>query len=98
MDVLWAPWRMEFIKTERPPGCIFCEFPRQTNDRENLILGRSARSFVIFNKFPYNSGHLMVIPRRHTNDFASLAADEALDLTQLLQLSLRLVDEVYKPQ
>ncbi|MHB8879652.1 MAG: HIT domain-containing protein, partial [Myxococcaceae bacterium] len=83
MDVLWAPWRMEFIKAEKAPGCIFCDLPAQEGaeaDRRNLILGRSARSFVIFNRFPYSNGHLMVIPRRHTCDLESLAADESADL------------------
>jgi ATP adenylyltransferase len=101
MDVLWAPWRMEFIKTERAPGCIFCDFPAQEGaavDKQNLILGRSARSFVILNKFPYNSGHLMVVPRRHTADFASLDAAESADLTGLLQLTLKILQDVYQPQ
>ena len=72
MKPLWAPWRMEFIERERPRGCIFCTFPAEARDRENLILGRSEHSFAILNKFPYNSGHLMVIPRRHTGDFTAL--------------------------
>ena len=83
-----------------PAGCIFCDFPAQTgaeNDRRNLILGRSPRSFVIFNKFPYNSGHLMVIPRRHSGDFTALERPELDDLHGLLQLSLAIVREVYRP-
>lgn len=100
MDVVWAPWRMELIKADKPKGCIFCDFPAQTGpeaDRANLILGRSARSFVILNKFPYNSGHLMVIPRRHTADFPSLTAEESQDLHGLLQLAVRVVAEEYRP-
>ena len=101
MDVLWAPWRMEFIKAEQPKGCIFCLFPAQEAaqaDRENLVLGRSAHSFVIFNKYPYNSGHLMVVPRRHTADFAALPVEESNDLHALLQLSVRLVYGAYQPE
>ncbi len=104
MDVLWAPWRMELIQSEKsgaPQGCIFCDLPAQEgagNDRQNLILGRSARSFAILNRFPYNSGHLMVIPRRHTADFASLDAPESADLHQLLQTSLGLLAQTYQPQ
>src|SRR5262249_25117430 len=66
MDHLWAPWRREFIDAPRVEGCIFCVLPAQTGaeaDRKNLILGRSARSFAILNRFPYNNGHLMVVPQ-----------------------------------
>lgn len=101
MDVLWAPWRMEFIASgTSAPGCIFCDFPARTGaeaDRENLILGRTARSFVIFNKYPYNSGHLMVVPRRHTADFPSLSGEDSLDLHELMGLTVRLLKEQLKP-
>jgi len=96
MDVLWAPWRMEFIKAEKSQGCIFCDLPAQNGpeaDRRNLILGRSALSFVIFNKFPYSNGHLMVIPRRHTADFCSLSPEESADLHGLLQRSVRILKD-----
>ncbi|MBI3183309.1 MAG: HIT domain-containing protein [Myxococcales bacterium] len=100
MELLWAPWRMEFIKGERPKGCIFCDFPSQSGeeaDRKNLVLGRSERSFVMLNKFPYNSGHLMVIPRRHTADFTSLSREESEDLHRLLQGAVKVVADCYRP-
>ena len=98
MENLWAPWRGEFIHAEKRSDCIFCTFPAEDRDPENLILGRTERSFAILNKFPYNNGHLMVIPRRHTDDFAALDADELLDLHVLLQVALGILREVYKPQ
>jgi len=100
MDHLWAPWRREFIDAPKEEGCIFCRFPAETGrdaDRKNLVLGRTARSFAILNRFPYNNGHLMVVPRRHTADFAGLAPEELDDLHRLLQLSVRVVGEVYRP-
>jgi ATP adenylyltransferase len=103
VNQLWAPWRLEFIeeaKGEKPAGCIFCDFPAQQGaeaDRKNLILTRSRHSFTILNKFPYNNGHLMVVPRRHTADYAGLPAEEVADLTQLLQLSLRALAKAYQP-
>jgi ATP adenylyltransferase len=100
MDHLWAPWRREFIGAPREEGCIFCRLPAESGpeaDRRNLILGRSARSFAILNKYPYNNGHLMVVPRRHTADYPGLAPEELADLHRLLQISLRVVDEVYRP-
>jgi ATP adenylyltransferase len=101
VDHLWAPWRGIFIHEPPAPGCIFCDFPAETGaeaDRRNLILARSAHSFVILNKFPYNNGHLMVIPRRHTADYASLSAEELLDLQQLLQRALGILGAAYGPQ
>ena len=97
MDALWAPWRLEFVKQEKPTGCIFCLFPADTHDAENLVLGRSEKSFVMLNKFPYNNGHLMVIPRRHTADFGALPQDEFVDLHRLLQIAAAVVNEAYSP-
>ena len=88
MDRLWAPWRAEFIENpQKPAGCIFCLFPAEVGDdadRRNLILGRSRHSFVILNKFPYTSGHLTVIPRRHTAMLEELPTEEIADLMALL--------------
>ena len=100
MNRLWAPWRLELIESGAPAGCIFCDLPAQEGlgaDRRNLVLGRSPHSFVILNKFPYNNGHLMVVPRRHTADFAGLSAEEAGDLASVLQLALRALGETYAP-
>lgn len=101
MDALWAPWRMEFIEKGKPEGgCIFCRFPAERDveaDRRNLIVARSARSFAILNRFPYNSGHLMIIPLRHTADFAALGDEESEDLHRLLRLSLKALQEAYRP-
>ena len=91
---------MEFIRADKPHGCIFCEFPAQEGleaDRRNLILGRSARSFAIFNRFPYSNGHLMVIPRRHTCEFESLSAEESADLHGLVQTSVGILKQTLHP-
>ncbi len=100
MQPLWAPWRMEFIEGAKPDGCIFCAFPKETGeaaDRRNLILARTAFSFAILNRFPYNSGHLMVIPLRHTNDFSSLTTQESADLWRLLQVAMAALTQAYHP-
>jgi len=100
---LWAPWRLEAIKTDpavEHGGCIFCLFPAEQGsdaDRKNLVLARSAHSFVILNRFPYNNGHLMVVPRRHTAEFTALPPAELIDLHQLLQRSVAVVTEGYQP-
>jgi ATP adenylyltransferase len=84
MDKLWAPWRMEYILQEKPEGCIFCDKPKENRDRENLILYRGIHSFVIMNFYPYNNGHLMVVPYRHTADLAGLSMQERVEMMELL--------------
>jgi len=98
MEQLWAPWRMELIDKGDHHGCIFCELPAQTNDRENLILGRSKSSFAILNRYPYNNGHLMVVPRQHTSDLLSLPDDAHRDLADHLRVALRLLQKAYPAQ
>lgn len=91
---------MEFIAGEKPKGCIFCLFPAEIgeeNDRKNLVVARTASSFVMLNKYPYNSGHVMVIPRRHGADLSALTEAELLDLQKLLQLSVEVIREAYSP-
>jgi len=98
---LWAPWRMEFIETPKPTGCIFCQFPAEegeANDRKNLVVHRSARSFTVLNRYPYNPGHLMVIPRAHLADLDALAPEEFHDLHEELRLAARVLRKVYRPQ
>jgi len=89
---------MEFINAPKPEGCIFCRFPAETSDRENLVLGRSAHAFVILNKYPYNNGHLMVIPRRHVADLSLLPEEEFQDLHRLLRASVQQLAAAYQPQ
>jgi ATP adenylyltransferase len=82
-DILWAPWRMEYILREEEAGCIFCVKPGEANDRENLILHRGETCFVIMNRYPYNNGHLMVVPFRHVAHLADLNGDERLEMMSL---------------
>ena len=90
MDKLWAPWRMEYIEEAKESGneCIFCDLPAQTNDEKNYIIYRSSLSFVMLNKYPYNNGHIMVIPYEHESDYTSLNSDVIADMQQLIQKSL----------
>jgi len=99
MDRLWAPWRMEYIISTQDDDqeCIFCQKPKETDDRENLIVYRSSQSFVIMNKFPYNNGHLMVVPYVHESDLTKFTDDVLLDMQHLLQLSLKALNETMKP-
>jgi len=99
MEQLWAPWRMDLIEKGNPiKGCIFCELPRQRNDRENLVLGRTPHTFAILNRFPYNNGHLMVVPRTHLADLGLLGREEHQELSEMLRVAMRLVGQAYRAQ
>jgi ATP adenylyltransferase len=98
-EPLWAPWRMEFILGEKPEGCVFCRFPAapEAGDRENLVLHRSAHAFTCLNKYPYNPGHLMVIPRAHVADLALLPQAAFDDLHAELRRAVGVVEAVLSP-
>jgi ATP adenylyltransferase len=94
MERLWTPWRMEYIKSAgRTEGCIFCDLPDGDDDEAALILLRGTHSFVILNKFPYNSGHLMVAPFRHVADLREL---DAAELTEIMGLSQRCMEALHQ--
>jgi len=98
---LWAPWRMEYIVSEKGAGCIFCELPAEEGeaaDRRNLVLHRSAHSFTILNRYPYNSGHVMVVPRAHVSSLEALSPVPFADLHEELLRAVAAVGAAYRPQ
>jgi ATP adenylyltransferase len=97
MEKLWAPWRMAYIEVTAPSGCIFCEKPAEGQDERNWILYRGERAFIILNAFPYNNGHLMVAPVRHTADVESLLPEEQAEIFDLTRLCVSLLREAYRP-
>ena len=99
MENIFAPWRMAYIQvSKKQEGCIFCDFPREDNDEERLILHRGKKCFVIFNAFPYNPGHLMVAPYRHTADYETLCDEEMLELHRLGGTCIEVLKKVMTPQ
>lgn len=97
---LWAPWRMEYILSKKPKECIFCEFPAapEADDRKNLVVHRSAHAFTCLNRYPYNSGHVMVIPRGHVDDLAALSPEEYADLGEELRRVIAVLEATYAPE
>ena len=86
MDQIFAPWRIEWVERDDGDGgdgCPFCTLPAGENDRGSRIVARSERSFVLLNNYPYNPGHVMVIPYRHTGDLGALDDEELLDHARL---------------
>ncbi len=90
---------MEFIGGPKPAGCIFCDFPAApaADDRRNLIVHRDEHAFVILNRYPYNSGHLMVVPRRHGADLDALPRAEWDGLQALLRRTAAVLRATHRP-
>ena len=89
MEQVFAPWRIEWVRREgKNPDvedCVFCELPEQGADRENLIVARTDEAFVMLNNYPYNPGHVMVIPHTHTGDYTELSDEVLLGHARLKQ-------------
>ncbi|HMK44705.1 MAG TPA: HIT domain-containing protein [Dissulfurispiraceae bacterium] len=98
MKAIWAPWRIEYILSEKEKDCIFCTFPRQTNDRENLILFRNEQTYVIMNKYPYNNGHLMVVPYFHTSSFDGLSDDVLREMNVMTKHCVEVLSKAFRPE
>ena len=100
MREIWAPWRMEYImaNSKENDGCFLCEKAAQQNDEENYILYRSQHNYVILNAYPYNSGHLMVVPYKHGGDMGDLSADEMADHLRVVSRSLKAMREAIEAQ
>ncbi len=92
MDHLWAPWRMQYVTGEKAEGCVFCAAPGMPEDAGAHVLYRGEHNYVILNRFPYNSGHLMVVPYEHMRDFAALSPAQLAEMMDLAQA----VIEAYK--
>jgi ATP adenylyltransferase len=97
MERLWAPWRIEYIQRAKESGCILCQKPGENDDQANFILYRGKNNFVILNAFPYNPGHLMIAPYRHTASLQDLTDSEAMEHFSLVKKSLALLKQVLKP-
>lgn len=96
-DILYSPWRINYILSEKDDKCIFCVDPKTEKDSDHFIITRSKYSFVILNAYPYNNGHLMIVPNRHCSSLADLPEEEINDLFQLVTLTERVVRKAYNP-
>jgi ATP adenylyltransferase len=94
MERIWAPWRVQYIRMPDQAGCIFCDKPKQNMDTENMILYRGNKNFIIMNAFPYNPGHLMVVPYRHLGKLEDMVAEERNDHYELVSRSVGVLREV----
>jgi ATP adenylyltransferase len=100
MERLWSPWRLAYVTgSASPTGCIFCDAVSEAPDpaREALVLVRGRLAFVILNLYPYNNGHLMVVPKRHIASLAAATADELSELMRFTRDAEAALTEAYRP-
>ena len=103
LDVIWAPWRSKYIrevssakKQNREQRCIFCEAVKK-DDNEALILYRGKSCYVMMNLYPYNTGHIMIIPYNHVPSIEYLSSSELLEMMQLVKISIKIIKQALNP-
>lgn len=103
MEKLWSPWRSQYIDSfkelKEKDECVFCKVKMENIDSDtNLLVDRGTLTFTILNMYPYNNGHLMVLPLRHTDDFSLLTTNESTEIFDKLKLAKAALEKVLKPQ
>ena len=97
MKQIWAPWRMEYIQKKKTNGCILCEAPKQDSDTANYIIYRGDKSFVILNSYPYNPGHLMIVPYQHIASLEELTDEERHEHFDIVSRGIKVLRQVLNP-
>ena len=103
MEKLWSPWRSQYIDTfkdepkETQPGSLFTRIVNENDDRKNYLLHRGKNAFIIMNLYPYNSGHLMVVPYKEAKSIDELDADTRLEMFELIDLGIKALSDAIKP-
>jgi ATP adenylyltransferase len=97
MKHLWSPWRLEYLTAQETEGCIFCHAAESNGDRENLVLLRGERAFLILNRYPYNNGHLMSVPYDHVPSLEDLNPPTLTEMMLLVNRGLAALRACMRP-
>jgi ATP adenylyltransferase len=95
---IWAPWRIEYILSNKEDGCFLCKIFAENNDRNNLLLKRGKTCAVVMNRYPYNGGHLMVTPYRHLEDLKDMTPEERLEMADLTIEAVEILKAELSPE
>ncbi len=98
MKTIWAPWRSKFIYTRKRRGCIFCRARDARDTAKHFVIQKTRHSFSMLNLYPYNNGHIMVVPKRHKGSLEDLSAAELSDMMSLLNKTTGLLTKMLKPK
>jgi len=97
LDRIWAPWRSVYVGGSHSEGCVFCGKLQSDDDEANLLLLRGDNTIVLMNLYPYNNGHLLIMPKRHVGDIEDLTGEEMSELFQMIQKMIRVL-RAFNPQ
>ena len=99
MDKLWAPWRVKYVTklAGKTKACVFCKMLKEKKDKKNYIVERTKHSFTVLNIYPYNNGHVLILPKRHLDGLGKLTRVEREDLFDLLESTRKLLDKTMQP-
>jgi ATP adenylyltransferase len=99
MKRLWAPWRVKYVTglDKKTKGCVFCRILKEKTDKKNFVFKRSKYTYGVFNIYPYNNGHVLIVANRHVSDLVKLSGEEKQDLFGLLEFSKAILQKVLKP-
>jgi ATP adenylyltransferase len=100
MDYLWTPWRYQYMAQAaagQQPECIFCDAVKRNQDPETLIVHRAKKSFIILNRFPYTSGHVMIVPYAHVAELKLCEPGTLAEMMALAQRVEKIFSASYKP-
>jgi len=103
MKNLWSPWRSNYIESikekQSADGCIFCAaVEKDIADMNNLVVHKSKNTFVMMNLYPYNNGHLMIVPKRHVGSLEQITTEESHELMDEILLVEKVLQKIYSPQ
>ncbi len=93
---LYSPWRLDYILSEKPGECVLCRASVSTDDQDNLVVYRGQSCFIMLNRYPYNNGHLMVVPHQHAGQINELPHQTWQEATNLLRHCEQVLHKVYK--
>ena len=96
--ILWAPWRVKYITHPDGNECIFCVKSQQQDDEKNYVLYRGEYAFALLNIYPYNNGHVMVAPYKHTGELSELSEDEMHEINDIVRMFVAKMKEQMNPQ
>jgi len=99
METLWSPWRMKYVTDNNHPNeCVFCAAPSQKDGPENLIVHRGGRAYAILNRYPYTSGHLMIVPFEHHANMEDFDPAVRAELMEMVNEAIKIMRQLYTPE
>lgn len=100
MDYLWTPWRYQYISdaTKSSSTCIFCDAIAANDDAKMLVVFRGKKNYIILNRYPYTSGHVMIVPYQHVSNFGGADGDTMCEMIQIAQRVQAALEKAYHPE